>query len=73
MSSGFRKNVLWQFTLSAWGMVTLVLLFCVVLLVNEMTKAGESPWGAFFCAKTRRRPRRNPHSAARKPRWVRAR
>lgn len=46
MSKKFRKNVLWQLTLSAWGMVTLVLLFCVILLANELSKSGENPFGA---------------------------
>ena len=31
--------------LALWGMATLILIFCVVLLVNEMRERGQEPWG----------------------------
>ena len=46
MSKEYRRNIFWQLILSVWGMATLVLLFCVILLANEMSKSGESPLSA---------------------------
>ena len=45
-SSRFRKNALRTLFMSAWAMVTLVLLFMVVLLVQEIAKSGGDPLDA---------------------------
>ncbi len=43
MSPSWQQQVLRKLGLAVWSMVTLVLLFCVILLVNEMFKAGQDP------------------------------
>jgi len=46
MESAYRKEALRSLGLAAWGLLTLVLLFTVVMLINEMLKAGQDPLGA---------------------------
>ncbi len=43
MNAPWQQRVLRKLGLAVWSMVTLVLLFCVILLVNEMFKAGQDP------------------------------
>jgi len=43
MSSEWRKDIVRNFALSVWGLVTLVLFFVVGLLVNEMIQSGQDP------------------------------
>lgn len=43
MSRPWQQNVMRKLGLAIWSMVTLVLLFCVILLVNELFKAGQDP------------------------------
>ncbi len=46
MSLEFRRDVVRLLVLSVWGLFTMVLVFCVFLLVNEMHKSGQDPLGA---------------------------
>ncbi|MBI1317833.1 MAG: hypothetical protein GC168_02655 [Candidatus Hydrogenedens sp.] len=43
MLERWRRDVVRNFVLSAWGLLTLVLLFAVMLLLNEMVKNGQDP------------------------------
>lgn len=43
MNAAGRRAFFWRALLVAWSMVTLVLLFCVVLLVVEMIRGGQDP------------------------------
>jgi hypothetical protein len=43
MSTSSTQIFLRQALMAVWGIVTLVLIFCVLLLVNEMMKAGKEP------------------------------
>lgn len=38
-----RRDVLSRFALAVWGLFTLILLFSVILLVNQMIQQGEDP------------------------------
>ena len=46
MNAAGRQEILKKVFLSIWGMVTMILLFSVILLVNEMMKRGQSPLSA---------------------------
>ncbi len=48
MSPVDRSNILKKLLLALWGMATLVLIFCVVLLVNEIRTRGQQPWDAVW-------------------------
>jgi spore germination protein GerM len=41
-----RQDILKKVMFSLWGMLTMVLLFCVILLVNEMMQRGQDPLAA---------------------------
>ena len=41
--SAYRSGILKQILLSLWALATLVLLFSLALLINELFKAGEDP------------------------------
>lgn len=43
MSTGERSSAFKKATLAAWGMLTLTLAFCVILLIYEMTQQGRNP------------------------------
>jgi hypothetical protein len=43
MASPWKTDIVRTFFLSLWGLLTLVLLFLVMLLVNEMLKSGQDP------------------------------
>ncbi len=43
MKASTRQDIFRKLGLAIWSMVTLVLLFCVILLVNEMLKGGRDP------------------------------
>lgn len=43
MFEHWRRDIVRNFMLSAWGLLTLVLLFAVMLLVNELIKNGQDP------------------------------
>lgn len=45
-----RRDLLSQIALAAWGLLTLVLLFSVLLLVNHMREQGEDPLSALRTA-----------------------
>lgn len=45
MSESFQSRVFRKVLLSAWAMATLVLLFCLLLLANEMVRQGVDPLG----------------------------
>ena len=45
-----RNDLLQKLLLSVWAFFTMVLLFCVVLLVNQMLESGHSPLGAIQTA-----------------------
>lgn len=47
MSATHRNEILKRFMLSIWGIVTLILVFCIALLINEMIKSGQDPLNAF--------------------------
>jgi len=46
MSGPWRTDIVRSFFLSLWGLFTLVLVFLVLLLVNELLRAGENPLDA---------------------------
>lgn len=46
MSVEQRRDILRKLLLAVWSMATLVLLFCVVLLVREMIRTGRDPLAA---------------------------
>ncbi len=48
MDATGRRDILRMVFLTFWGMLTLVLFFCVVLLVNEMVKSGNDPLAAIL-------------------------
>jgi spore germination protein GerM len=50
MNAKDRSTVFRNLMLSMWGLLTLVLLFSVFLLVNEMVKAGRDPLSALRSA-----------------------
>lgn len=43
MSPETRREVMRTFMLSLWGLLTMILFFMVVLLVNELRKTGQDP------------------------------
>lgn len=43
MGSPWKTDIVRNFALSLWGLLTLVLLFTVLLLFNEMLKSGQDP------------------------------
>jgi len=43
MNAARRRSLLARVLFAAWGMLTLVLLFCVILLVFEMVRKGQDP------------------------------
>ena len=43
MNTARRRSLLARVLFAAWGMLTLVLLFCVILLVFEMLRKGQDP------------------------------
>lgn len=47
MSATHRNEILKRFMLAIWGIVTLILVFCIALLINEMIKSGQDPLNAF--------------------------
>lgn len=50
MDQSDRRDILKTVFLSFWAMATLILLFCVVLLVNEMMRSGQDPLGSLLPA-----------------------
>jgi hypothetical protein len=46
MASPWKVDIVRGFLLSVWGLITLVLLFLVLLLGNEMLKNGQDPLGS---------------------------
>ena len=46
MNAEKRKQILQRLMLAIWAMVTLVLVFCLALLMNEMMKSGRDPFAA---------------------------
>ncbi|HPO14243.1 MAG TPA: GerMN domain-containing protein [Candidatus Hydrogenedentes bacterium] len=59
MNHPWQQNVMRKLGLAVWSMVTLVLLFCVILLINEMFKAGQDP-----LASLRPHPKEEPRPAS---------
>ncbi|MCC6143898.1 MAG: GerMN domain-containing protein [Candidatus Hydrogenedentes bacterium] len=45
MNPETQNEVIRKLFLSIWAMVTLILLFCVILLANEMIRQGQDPLG----------------------------
>ncbi|MFM1919336.1 MAG: hypothetical protein RLZZ303_970 [Candidatus Hydrogenedentota bacterium] len=43
MASPWKTNIVRNFALSLWGLITLVLIFTVLLLLNEMLRSGQDP------------------------------
>jgi spore germination protein GerM len=43
MSAPWKTDIVRTFLLSIWGLVTLVLVFLVMILVNQMLKSGQDP------------------------------
>jgi spore germination protein GerM len=50
MNGAGRRDILKKLGVALWAMATLVLLFCVLLLVREMINRGENPFESFRAA-----------------------
>ncbi|MBI2425014.1 MAG: GerMN domain-containing protein [Candidatus Hydrogenedentes bacterium] len=48
MNTGQRRNIVFRFFLSVWALLTLVLVFTLILLVNQMVEQGGNPVGTLL-------------------------
>lgn len=62
MNTTKPKKVFQKLGLAVWAMVTMVLLFCVALLMNEMMKSGQDPFAAIAPAPRPEAPAERPAS-----------
>lgn len=57
MASPWKTDIVRTFALSLWGLLTLVLLFTVLMLVNQMLRAGQDPLEAMRATPETNTPR----------------